>query len=55
MHTMQYLKPETYNAVQDMSRHMYEATKECYKAMLHVLKYSVDTADQGLVLKPNRK
>ncbi len=23
--------------------------------MLHALKYSVDTADQGLMLKPNRK
>ncbi len=28
MHAMQYSKPETYNAVQDLSRHMHEATKE---------------------------
>jgi hypothetical protein len=55
MHGMQYLKPETYNAVQDLSQHIHEATKDHYKAKLHVLKYSVDTADQGLVLKPNRK
>jgi hypothetical protein len=44
-----------YNAVQDLSRHMHEATKDHYKAMLHVLKDSVDTVNQGLVLKPNRK
>jgi hypothetical protein len=34
---------------------MHEAMKDHYKAMLRVLKYSVDTADQGLMLKPNRK
>ncbi len=55
MHTMQYSKPETYNAVQDLTGHMHEATQEHYKAMLHVLKYSVDTVEQGLVLEPNRK
>ncbi len=47
-------KPEMYNAVQDLSWYMHEATKDHYKAMLRVLKYSVDMADQGLVLKPNR-
>jgi hypothetical protein len=55
MHAMQYSKLKIYNAVQDLSRHMHEATKDHYKAMLHVLKYSVDTVNQGLVLKPNRK
>ncbi len=54
MHAMQYSKPEMYNAVQELSQHMLEATKDHYKAILHVLKYSVDTANQGLVLKPNR-
>jgi hypothetical protein len=34
---------------------MHEAMKDHYKAMLHVFKYSVDRAEQGLVLKPNRK
>ncbi len=34
---------------------MHEATQEHYKAMLHVLKYSVDTVEQGLVLEPNKK
>jgi hypothetical protein len=55
MHTMQYSKSETYNAVQNLSQHMHEATKDHYKAMLCVLKYSVNIANQGLVLKPNRK
>ncbi len=55
MHAMQYLKPEMYNAVQDLYRHMHEATKDHYTAMLHVLKYSVDMVNQGLVLKLNRK
>jgi hypothetical protein len=44
-----------YNVVQDLTRHMHVATKDHYKAMAIVLKYSVDTVNQGLVLKPNRK
>jgi hypothetical protein len=34
---------------------MLEAMQEHYKTMLCVLKYSVDTVEQGLVLEPNRK
>ncbi len=37
MHAMQYSKPETYNAVQNLSCHMHKATQDHYKAMLHVL------------------
>jgi hypothetical protein len=37
MHVMHYSKPEMYNAVQDLSRHMQEATQDHFKAMLHVL------------------
>ncbi len=55
MHAMQYSNLETHNAVQDLSHHMHEATQDHYKAMLCVLKYSLDTAEQGLALKPNRK
>ncbi len=55
MHEMQYAKPETYNAVQDLSCHMQQAPQDHFKAMLRVLKYSLDTVEQGLVLKPNRK
>jgi hypothetical protein len=49
MHAMQYSKPEMYNAVQDLSRHMHEATQDHLKAMLCILKYSLDTVKQGLV------
>ncbi len=55
MHVMQYSKLETYNSVQELSSHMHKATKDHYKAMLCLLKYSLDSVDQGLVLKPNRK
>ncbi len=45
MHAMQYSKPETYNAVQDLSCHMNKATQDHYKAMLRVLKYTLDYVD----------
>jgi hypothetical protein len=54
MHAMQCSKPETYNSVQDLSCHMHRATQKHYKAILRVLKYSVDMAEQGLVIKPNK-
>ncbi len=52
MHAMQYSKPGTYRAVQDR---MHKAMQDHFKAMLHVLKYSLDAVEQQLVLKPNRK
>ncbi len=55
MHAMQYSKPETYNAVQDLSCHMDEATQDHFKTMLRILKNSLSMVEQGLVLKPNRK
>jgi hypothetical protein len=55
MNALQYSKPEMYTAMWDLLRHMPEATKDHYRGMLHVHKYSVDTAGQGLVLKPNRE
>jgi hypothetical protein len=45
MHAMQYSKLETYNSVQDLSRHMHEAMQDHFKAMLRVLKYSLDTVE----------
>ncbi len=38
-----------------LSKHTHKATKDHSKAILHVLMYIVDTVNQGLVLKPNRK
>jgi hypothetical protein len=55
MHVMHYSKPEMYIAVQDLSRHMHKAMQDHFKAMLRILKYSLDTDEQGLVLEPNRK
>ncbi len=42
-------------AVQDLPCHMHKAMQDHFKAMLCVLKYSLDTVEQRLVLKPNRK
>jgi hypothetical protein len=55
MHAMQYSKPERCNAVQDLSHRIHEATQDPFKAMLCIVKYSLDTVEQGLVLKPNGK
>jgi hypothetical protein len=52
---MQCSTPETYNAVQDLSCHIHKAVQDHFKAMLRILKYSLDTVEQGLLLKPNRK
>ncbi len=54
MHAIQYSKPEMYNAAQDLSHHMHKAMQDHFKAMLHILKYSLDTVEQGLVRKANR-
>ncbi len=55
MHAMHYSKPEMYNAVQHLSRHMHEAMQDHFKAILCVLKYNLDTVEQAFVLEPNRK
>jgi hypothetical protein len=55
MHARQCSKLEMYNAVQDLSCHMHEAMQDHLKAMLCVLKCSLDTVEQGVILKPSRK
>jgi hypothetical protein len=55
MHMMQYSRPDTYNAVCDLARHMTSATQVHYDAMLRVMKYVDDTSDRGLVLNLTRK
>ncbi len=55
MHMMQYSRPDTYNAVRDLARHMTKATQVHYDAMLRMMKYVDDTSDRGLVLNPTRK
>ena len=52
MHMMQYSRPEIYNSVRDLARHMTKAGEEHFVAMLRVMKYCVCTANRGLVLAP---
>jgi hypothetical protein len=55
MHMMQYSRPDTYNAVRDLARHMTKATQVHFDAMLRLMKYVDDTSDRGMVLNPTRK
>jgi hypothetical protein len=55
MHMMQYSRPDTYNAVCNLARHMTSATQVHYDAMLRMMKNVDDTSDRGLVLNPTRK
>ena len=55
MHMMQYSRPDTYNAVRNLARHVTKATQVHYDAMLMMMKYVDDTSDRGLVLNPRRK
>jgi len=52
MHMMQYSRPEIYNAVRDLARHMKSPTQVHYNAMLRVMKYCVETPNRGLTLEP---
>jgi len=55
MHMMQYSRPDTYNAVHDLAKHMTSVMQVHYDAMLRMMKYVDDTSDRGLVLNPTRK
>ncbi len=52
MHMIQYSRPDTYNAVRDLARHMTSAMQVHMDAMLRLMKYMDDTRDRGLVLNP---
>lgn len=55
MYLMQYSRPEIYNAVRDLARHMKAPSQVHYDAMLRVMKYCVETPNRGLTLKPEGK
>ena len=55
LHMMRWSRPEVYNAVRDLSRHMKASTTTHVKAMHRVMKYCVSTPHRGWTLKPNRK
>ncbi len=55
IHMMQYSRPDKYNAVHNLARHMMSVTQVHYDAMLRMMKYVDDTSDRWLVLNPTRK
>ncbi len=55
MHMMKYSRPDMYNAVCNLGRHMTLATQVHYDAMLRMMKYVDDRSDRGLVLNPTQK
>jgi len=54
MHMMQYSRPDVYNVVRDLARHMTSATQVHLNAMLRLMKYVSDTKERGLALNPMR-
>jgi hypothetical protein len=54
MHMMQYSRPDTYNAVRDLARHMTSAM-QLHMDAIRLMKYVDDTRDRGLVLNPMQK
>ena len=53
MHMMQYSRPEIYNTVRDLARHMKSPMQVHYNAMLRVMKYCVETPNRGRNQKGN--
>lgn len=54
LHMMRWSRPEVYNAVRDLSRHMKKSAEPHVKAMHRVMKYCVSTPNRGWRLKPKR-
>jgi hypothetical protein len=55
MHMMQYLRPDIYQVVQDLARHMGSATKLHLDAMFRMMKYASNMNERGLTLNPTQK
>jgi hypothetical protein len=55
LHMMKWTRPETLNAVRELSRFMTGATMAHLQAMYRVMKYCLCTPHRGLVLKPTSK
>jgi len=54
LHIMRWSRPEVYNAVHDLSRHIKANTAVHVKAVHRVMKYCVSTPNRGWKLKPNK-
>jgi hypothetical protein len=55
IHLSKYSKPSILNTVRELSRFGGNPTMAHKKAMLRCMKYCVETANQGLILKPNQQ
>jgi hypothetical protein len=53
LHMMRWTRPEILNRVRELSRYMSGATKTHIAALHRAMKYCVDTAKRGLLLKPD--
>jgi hypothetical protein len=52
---MQYSRPDMYNTVCNLARHMTRATQVHYDAMLRMMKYVNDTSERVPCSKSNAK
>jgi hypothetical protein len=55
MHMMQYSRPDIYQAVQNLARHMGSAKKLHLDAMFRMMKYVSNMNERGLTLNPTQK
>jgi hypothetical protein len=55
LHMMRWSRPETLNAVRELSKHMKMASEAHLKAMYRLMKYCVETPERGLFLRPTRE
>ena len=55
LHMMRWSRPDVYNSVRDMSRHMSGVASVHIRAMHRTMKHVVTTENRGWQLKPNRK
>ncbi len=49
---MQWLRPDTFNAVRGLARHMTVPREAHVRALMTLLRYMMPTRDRGLVLAP---
>ena len=53
LHMMQWSRPDCYNCIRDLSRHMSMAAEKHMQAMTRCMKSMVDRPNRGLTLKPD--
>ena len=55
LHMMRWSRPDTLNAVRELSKNMEVASEAHLKAMQRTMRYCLATPERGLLLKPNGK